>query len=391
MTTTTVKSELLHIINQVLNRSSTDKFVSLHEPFFQGNEWHYVKECIDTGWVSSVGKYVDQFGRDLEKFTGIKHAIPTMNGTAALHMSFLLAGVTRDDEVLVPSLTFVASCNAISYTGAICHFVDSDPHNLGVDARKLADYLQEIAEVRDDHCINKKTGRIIRALCVVHIFGHPADMDALIALCDKYRITLVEDAAEALGTYYKGIHVGAHGKVGALSFNGNKIITTGGGGAILTNDDEIAKLAKHLTTTAKIPNAQWRYEHYPVGYNYRLPNINAALGCAQLEKMPEYLHKKRLLANRYQQALANSTEYLFVKEPSYAKSNYWLNAIRVADLDLINRNELLNELNHAGIMARPVWDLMHSLKMYQECPRMDLSNAIKLETQLINLPSSVFL
>lgn len=368
--------------------SKTEGLCALHEPIFLGNEWQYVKECLDTGWVSSVGKYVDRFEKDLADYTGAKHAVVTVNGTAALHICYLLAGVQPNDEVLVPALTFVATCNALQYCHAIPHFIDSENKYLGIDVDQLKAYLKTIAEIKNDVCYNKITQRPIRALCVMHTFGHPVDLDPLLELAEQYHLNLIEDAAEALGSFYKGKHVGHHGLVGALSFNGNKIITTGGGGAILTNDTDIAKKAKHITTTAKIPHP-YLYHHDEVGYNYRLPNINAALGCAQLERLDYFLNMKRKLAQSYAKAFSKIKEVRFLSEPEYAKSNYWLNAILVDNKE--QRDVLLQQLNQEKIGARPVWELMHQLSMYQQAPRMDLSNAEKIAHRLINIPSSVIL
>jgi perosamine synthetase len=364
--------------------------VGLHEPYFQGYEKKYVNECIDAGWVSSAGKFVDRFEQDLADFTGAKHVIVTVNGTAALHVSFLLAGIKPQDEVLVPALTFVATCNAISYCQAVPHFLDSEELSLGVDARKLQSYLQDIIVMKDDVCYNRVTNRPIRALCVTHIFGHPADLDAIKSICKKYNLILVEDAAEALGSYYNGRHVGLDGICGILSFNGNKIITTGGGGAILTNNKDIAAKAKHITTTAKLPH-KWLYHYDCVGYNYRMPNINAALGCAQLENIKYFLDAKRKLALKYQDIFCEVGGVRFMVEPGYAKSNYWLNAI-ILDAGLAGlRDSILEELNSNGIGSRPIWNLMHSLPMYEKCPKMNLSQAEDLVSRVINLPSSVFL
>ncbi|OGT32441.1 MAG: aminotransferase DegT [Gammaproteobacteria bacterium RIFCSPHIGHO2_02_FULL_39_13] len=377
-------NNIIHAIRSTLSNGNV--VVSLHEPCFAGREWEYVKECLDTSWVSSVGKFVDHFEKELVDFTGAKHAIVTVNGTAALHICYLLAGVLPKDEVLVPTLTFVATCNALHYCGATPHFIDCEESYLGIDVTKLKDYLTEIAEIKNNLCYNKKTGRVIRALCVMHTFGHPVDLDPLFELAEKYRLKLIEDAAEALGSYYKGKHVGHYGLVGALSFNGNKIITTGGGGAIITDDEVIAKRAKHITTTAKIPHA-YLYQHDEIGYNYRLPNINAALGCAQLEKMPYFLSEKRKLTESYQKAFSKIPGVRFLVEPNYAKSNYWLNAIFVEDK--IMRDQLLTTLNKEKIGARPIWELMHYLPMYQDVPRMDLSTAERVAKRVINIPSSV--
>lgn len=371
-----------------IHMPNRNKGASLHEPQFSGREWEYVKECLDTGWVSSVGKFVDRFEKELADFTGAKHAIVTVNGTAALHICYLLSGVQPNDEVLVPTLTFVATCNALHYCNAVPHFIDCEEKHLGIDIVKLENYLSEITEIKNHICYNKKTGRVIRAICAMHTFGHPVDLDSILALSKKYHLTLIEDAAEALGSYYKGKHVGHHGLLGALSFNGNKIITTGGGGAIITDDEKMARHAKHITTTAKIAHA-YLYQHDIVGYNYRLPNINAALGCAQLEKIAYFLGIKRALAENYDNAFTKMPGVRFLKEPTFAKSNYWLNAIFVDDP--VMRNELLIKLNQEKIGVRPIWELMHYLPMYQDAPRMDLSTAEKMAKQVINIPSSVVL
>lgn len=362
-------------------------FVALHEPSFKGNEWTYVKECLDTGWVSSVGKYVDRFENMLREYTGVKNAVAVVNGTAALHICLKLVGVERDDEVLVPALTFIATANAISYCDAIPHFVDSCSVTLGLDPKKLDDYLHEITVVRANNCFNRKTGRRIKAVVPMHTFGHPVDLDALVEVCQRYHLELVEDTAESLGSYYKGRHTGNSGKVSALSFNGNKIITTGGGGAILTNDESLGKWAKHLTTTAKIPH-KWEFQHDQIGYNYRLPNINAALGCAQLEQMPSFLNKKRELAAHYNRRFSKMEGVTFIVEPNFCKSNYWLNAIRLDPQWSYLRDDILQITNDQGLMTRPIWKLLSDLPMYAKAPRMDLSTAEKLESSIINIPSS---
>lgn len=361
--------------------------VALHEPEFRGNEWAYVKECLDSSWVSSVGKYVDRFERMLQDFTGAAHAVATVNGTAALHICLQLVGVQRGDEVLIPSLTFIATANAVSYRDAIPHFVDSEEPTLGVDAAKLDAYLREIAEVHDDRCVNRYTGATIRALMPMHTFGHPVDLDALSELCARWRIALVEDAAESLGSWYRGRHTGNFGRVAGLSFNGNKVVTTGGGGAILSNDRQLADLAKHLTTTARLAH-RWSFIHDQVGYNYRLPNINAALGCAQLEQLPDFLRRKRILAERYFDAFSEVKGVSIMREPENAKSNYWLNVLLLNRAEKAIRDLVLGVLNEAGFAARPVWTLMHQLPMYSDCPRMDLSCAERLEARIVNLPSS---
>ena len=363
------------------------KPASLHEPRFAGNEWLYLKECLDSTFVSSVGKFVDRFEADLAEFTGAKHVIAVVNGTAALHIALKLAGVQNNDEVLVPALTFVATANAVTYCGAVPHFIDSETRTLGVDAAKLREYLASHAEQRGGQCVNLDTGRVIRALVPMHSFGHPADLDALMSVAHDFSLALVEDAAESLGSYYHGRHTGTFGQMGTLSFNGNKTITTGGGGAIMTNDEALARHAKHLTTTAKLPHA-WEYRHDEVGYNYRLPNLNAALGCAQLEQLPAMLAAKRELFRRYQAAFAQVAGATLMEEPGQCQSNYWLQTLLLHPDRASQRDVVLKASNDAGFMARPAWTLMHELKPFTECPHMDLSCALLLSQSVINIPSS---
>jgi perosamine synthetase len=364
--------------------------VALHEPSFKGNEWTYVKECLDTGWVSSVGKFVDRFESQLAEYTGAKRAVAVVNGTAALHMCLLLAGVKPGDEVIVPTLTFVATANAVAYCGAIPHFADSEEKTLGLDPAKLEAYLLDAGDLRADGCYNRKTGKRIKAVVPMHTFGHPVDMDPLMSLCERFKLEVIEDAAESLGSLYKGKHTGTLGRLAALSFNGNKTITTGGGGAILTNDEELGRLAKHLTTTARVQH-QWSFVHDRIGYNYRLPNINAALGCAQMEQLPHFLEQKRTVAERYEEALAGMNGVRFFAEPNFSRSNYWLNALLLETKHRDSRDELLELTNRAGITTRPAWTLMHRLPMFSTCPRMDLAIAESLEQRLINIPSSACL
>lgn len=361
--------------------------IALHEPEFAGNEWAYVKECIDTGWVSSVGLYVDRFERDLRELTGAGAAVATSNGTSALHICLLLAGVQPGDEVLMPTLTFIATANAVSYAAAVPHFVESETVSLGVDAQALDAYLQQVAEVRNGASFNRSTGARIRALVVMHVFGHPCDLDALDEVARRWNVVLIEDAAESLGSSYKGRPTGTIGRIAALSFNGNKVVTTGGGGAILTNDAELGRRAKHLTTTARVPH-RWNFLHDDVGYNYRLPNLNAALGCAQLERLSVFVERKRRLAARYQAALAGVEGVRFLTEPPDTQSIYWLNAIVLDPQHAAQRDDLLAVLNDAGYMSRPIWTLMHRLPMYAACPRMSVPVAESLEARVVNLPSS---
>ena len=359
----------------------------LHEPSFTGNEWRYLKECLDSTFVSSVGKFVDRFELDLANFTGAKHAVAVVNGTAALHIALKLAGVQDGDEVLIPALTFVATANAVIYCNATPHFVDSELRTLGLNARALRDYLASCTEQRAGQCVNRQTGRVIRALVPMHTFGHPVDMEGVLALAHDFNLALVEDAAESLGSTYHGQHTGTFGLLGTLSFNGNKTITTGGGGAILTNDQTLARHAKHLTTTAKLPHA-WEYRHDVIAYNYRLPNLNAALGCAQLEQLPTMLAAKRALFARYQAAFSSFQVVALVAEPEQCQSNYWLQTLLLDANQADQRDSILAATNAANFMTRPAWILMHELDQFRNCPRMNLSIAQSLSQRLINIPSS---
>ncbi len=361
--------------------------VALHEPQFNGNELLYLKECIDSTFVSSVGKFVDRFEIELRNFTGSKHAVAVVNGTSALHIALKLAGVKAGDEVLVPALSFVATANAVTYCGAIPHFIDSEISTLGVDPAKLHDYLTHLSEQRQGQCVNRLTGRIIRSVVPMHTFGHPVDMDALMDVTRRFNLVLVEDAAEALGSYYQGKHAGTFGLLGILSFNGNKIMTTGGGGAILTNDDVLARRAKHLTTTAKLPHP-WEYRHDAIGYNYRMPNINAALGCAQLEKVPEMLILKRKLFELYRSAFKMVPHIELFQTPERCQSNYWLQSLLLEKGSIHQLDSILKSTNDIGYMTRPAWCLLHELPPYTNCPRMDLTEAVSIVRRLINIPSS---
>jgi perosamine synthetase len=377
--------KIIDIVRKVTGRP--DGPIALHEPTFSGNAWQYVKDCIDTNWVSTVGKYVMRFEQLLEQRTGARHVIATVNGTAALHISLLLAGVQSGDEVLMPALTFVAPANAVAYCGAVPHFVDVDSTSLGVCPDRLREYLEKTTSISAEHCLNKQSGKIVRALIVMHCFGHPARLDELKKVCDDFKLVLIEDAAEAVGSLYHRRHVGNHGLLSTLSFNGNKTITTGGGGAIMTNDDELAERARHLTTTGKLPH-DWEYYHDCIAYNYRLPNLNAALGCAQLETLNEFLERKRLLAWRYQELFAGIEEIAFLPEPPETQSNYWLNAIMLKKPDLAARDRLLSDLHADGIKARPAWRLMNELPMFLKCPAAPLPVSQSILAGLINLLSS---
>jgi aminotransferase in exopolysaccharide biosynthesis len=362
--------------------------VALHEPRFNGNESRYLQDCIDSTFVSSVGPFVDRFEAELAAYTGAAYAVVVVNGTAALHIALLLAGVKPDDEVIIPALTFVATANAVRYCGAVPHFVDSDPERLGLNPSALRAWLAEIAQCSNSGgCLNLHTGRRIRAVVPMHTFGHPCDLAGLMAVAQDFGLELVEDAAESLGSRYRGRHTGTLGRLGILSFNGNKIITTGGGGAILTQDAELARRAKHLTTTAKRPH-RWVYEHDEIGYNYRMPNLNAALGCAQLEQIPEFLAAKRRLYQRYRAALQSLSVVQLVAEPADSVSNYWLQTLLLDATIADQRDALLEATNAAGLMTRPAWTLLHRLAPYRDCPHAPLPVAESLERRIINIPSS---
>jgi perosamine synthetase len=359
-------------------------FIPLHAPVFVGNEKKYLEETIDSTFVSSVGKFVDKFENDFREYTGARYAIAAVNGTAALHMSLILAGVTKGDLVICQPLTFIATCNAISYLYAEPLFVDIDKKTLGLSSEKLREFLRQNSKMTNGICVHTHTGRRIQACVPMHTFGHPADIEGLIDVCEEYKINLVEDAAESIGSFYKNKHTGTFGLVGAFSFNGNKTITCGGGGMIVTNDERIGKLAKHLTTQAKVPHP-YEFVHDQIGYNYRLPNLNAALACAQLEMLEKIVASKRALARKYQSFFAQ-TDITFINEPAETKSNYWLNAILLPSVE--QRDAFLKYSNDRMIMSRPVWKLMNTLEMFKNCICGDLSNAVEIESLLVNIPSS---
>lgn len=359
----------------------------LHEPLFIGNESKYVHECISSGWVSTVGSFVDRFEEMLCEFTGSDFAVATVNGTSALHVALLLAGVSEDCEVFMPSLSFVATANAVAYCGAIPHFIDIERTNLGLDPSVLSAHLEQNFARTGSHWINKATGRRAGAIVPVHAFGHPCDIEAICEVGKTFGIPIVEDAAESLGSYYKDRHTGTFGESGILSFNGNKVVTCGAGGAILTQDEELQKRAKHLTTTAKQPHP-WEYFHDQIGFNYRMPNLNAALGCAQLESLPEFLERKRTLFQKYKATLTKLEDIQLVEEPEHCRSNYWLQTIILKSEEASNsRDSVLHQLNQQGILARPAWIPLNQLPMYSSCPSttLDVTNAIV--PRLINLPS----
>lgn len=368
-----------------------DGFIPLHVPEFRGNESRLVTECIDTGWVSSVGSFVDRFEREVAAACGTRYGVAVVNGTAALEVAMRVAGVRPGDEVLMPTLTFVATANAAHHLGAVPHFVDSAEDTLGLDPWVLAAYLRVIGTVSSEGLVNRKTGRRISCLVPMHTFGHPVDMDGLAEVAEEFSLTIVEDAAEALGSRYRGRACGSIGRVAALSFNGNKIVTTGGGGAIVTNDEELALRAKHLSTTAKVPHP-WAFDHDERGFNYRLPNINAALGVAQMAQLADRVTKKRRLAQRYLEGFVGFEDGVIFAEPEGARSNYWLNVLVLTPgTTEFARSMLLDGLNAAGYMSRPVWKLMHRLRFHDANPRAPLPVAEDLERRIVNLPSSAML
>jgi len=398
----TTYKEIISFIRQLYNQPSA--FIPLHAPVFVGNEKKYLEECIDSTFVSSVGKFVDLFEEKMAEYTGAKKAVVCVNGTNALHLALMMVGVERDTEVITQPLTFIATANAISYCGAHPVFLDVDLDTLGLSPTALRNWLetstiQQINKsTNQQQTINKKTGRPITACVPMHTFGHPARIDEIVEICNEYNIPVVEDAAESLGSYYKGQHTGTFGKIGVLSFNGNKVITTGGGGMLLFQDEELAKKAKHLTTQAKVPHA-WEFVHDEIGYNYRMPNINAALGLAQIEQLPMFLESKRQLAHAYSEFFKNLTESTpqrlnkstiqYIKEPTNSTANYWLNCILLPNRQ--QRDEFLEYTNENGVMTRPVWELMNRLPTFTDSECGELINAKWITDRLVNLPSSTII
>lgn len=376
-------SQVTDFVHQLFG---TEETVPLHAPLFIGNEKKYLNECIDTTFVSSVGKFVDRFEEEMAAYTGAKKAVVCVSGTNALHMAMMLVGVERDDEVLTQALTFIATCNAISYIGAHPVFIDVDMDTLGLSPKAVKVWLENNAELKNGVCYNKKTGRRVKACIPMHTFGHPVKIDELVQICEEWHLELVEDAAESIGSLYKGQHTGTFGKVGAISFNGNKTITTGGGGMLLFQDEELGKLAKHLTTQAKVPH-RWAFVHDHIGYNYRMPNINAALGCAQLENLDRYVENKRETAQIYADFFKNIPDITFFTEPENCRSNYWLNVVMLKGKAA--QQEFLEYTNDHGVMTRPVWELMNRLEMFKQCETDGLKNTEWLADRIVNIPSSV--
>lgn len=376
------------VINFIHNIYGTSDYVPLSVPVFKGNEKKYLEECIDTTFVSSVGKFVDRFEDEMAKYTNSKKAVVCVSGTNALHMSMMLVGVERNDEVLTQALTFIATCNAISYIGAHPVFIDVDKSTMGLSPISLKEWLCKNAFIKDGVCYNKNSGRRIKACVPMHTFGHPTRIVEIADICNEYHIELVEDAAESIGSTYKGKHTGTFGKVGAISFNGNKTITTGGGGMLLFQDEELGALGKHLTTQAKIPH-RWEFKHDHIGYNYRMPNINAALGCAQLEMLDEIIESKRKIASQYIEFFKNVDDIQFFVEPENSRSNYWLNAVILKDKQA--QLEFLQETNDNKVMTRPIWELMNNLDMFKHCEHDGLKNTIWFADRVVNIPSSAII
>jgi len=377
--------EISDFIKETFN---TEDFIPLHEPRFIGREKDYLLDCIDSTYVSSVGKYVDDFEKKIRDYTGAKYAVATVNGTAALHTALILANVNEGDLVITQPLCFIATSNAISYQKATPLYIDIDMETLGLSPQKLEEYLRIHTHIKPDgFCYHRDLGKKITACVPMHTFGHPVKLDEINAICKKYNIMLIEDAAESLGSTYKGKQTGLIGKIGAYSFNGNKTITCGGGGIVVTDDETLGRRAKHITTTAKVPH-RWDFVHDETGYNYRLPNLNAALACAQMENLDLFLTKKRELAMSYKRFFEKK-QITFVTEPEHTCSNYWLNSILLRDRK--ERDEFLTYTNDHKVMTRPVWTLMNKLEMYKDCPKGNLENSESIENRLVNIPSSVIL
>ena len=378
-----MKEQLVEFIRNIYN---TEDFIPLHPAVFRGNEKKYLNECIDTTFVSSVGKFVDKFEDMIAKYTGAAAAVVCVNGTNALYIAMKLAGVERGDEVLTQALTFIATCNAISYLGAHPVFIDVDKDTLGLSPTAVRSWLENNTELINGERYNKNSKRRVKCCVPMHTFGHPMRIDELVEICKEYSIELVEDAAESIGSFYKGKHTGTFGKIGAISFNGNKTITTGGGGMLLFNDIELAKYAKHITTQAKVPH-KWEFVHDEVGYNYRMPNINAALGCAQLEQIDDILKNKRDTASKYKEFFSNIENVEFFDEPKDCKSNFWFNTFIVANRE--ERDNILEYTNSKGVMTRPIWELMNRLEMFKNCETDGLTNSEWFADRVVNIPSGV--
>jgi len=378
--------EICERIKSVIGHSK----VGLHEPFFNSSEKENLFDCIDSSYVSSVGEYVNIFEKMIEDFTKSKKAIALVNGTSALHLALKVSGIKPNEEIICPSLTFVATANAISYMDAKPHFVDINEKTLGIDPLALEDWLDKIIIKKKGKSINKNTGRVVSAIIPMHTFGHPLEINSIVKIAEKYNLIVIEDAAESLGSLYKGKHTGTFGKIGVLSFNGNKIVTTGGGGALITNDLEIASLAKHLSRTAKVEH-KWKLIHNQIGFNYRMPNLNASIGCAQMKKLPSFIQSKRSLFLKYKEVFKSLLGVRIFSEPANSRSNYWLQTLILDKGYEGEIEDILEITNKEGIMTRPSWELMHHLQMYKNCPRAPLPISESLAKRIINIPSSAFL
>lgn len=379
--------KIIQAINLSLNKKKPP--ATLHEPLFTKLDTDVLYKCIKSGYVSTVGEYVNKFENKIKKFTSSKHAISTINGTAAIHLALRLLGISRGDEVILPSITFVATANAISYCGATPHFVDSELSTFGIDVHRLEKYLYKNCKIIKGECVNNKTQKKIKAIIAVHVFGMPMEIKNLVRVAKKFKLKVIEDGAEALGSYYENIHVGNYGDIGILSFNGNKIITTGGGGMLLTNSNKIAKYAKHLSGVAKKKH-KWEYFHDEVGFNYRMPNINASLGFSQILKIHKLLEAKKKLHINYKKNFASLKEIKFITDDSFRTSNNWLNTIFIIKSNIYIRNKILGSLHKRGYFCRPAWVPLHKLPMYRMCPRDKMNNAKIIEKSVINIPSSPY-
>ena len=384
-----ISNELIEILKKVLKISKINKSIALHEPEFSEKEKEILLDCIETTYVSTNGEYIQKFETEIKKITGVRNAIAVVNGTVAIELALRSVGIKKQQEIFVPALTFVATANAIAYCDAIPHFIDSDRSTLGIDIFKLEKHIYENCELIKGKLINKKTKRHISGIIPVHVFGMSVDMSKIIKIANKFNLIIIEDAAEALGSFWRDKHLGPIGPVGTLSFNGNKIVTTGGGGAVITNSDLLANKIRHISSTAKIPH-KWEYIHNEIGWNYRMPNLNAALGYAQMQNFTKILKKKKILSQRYQHYFKNSVNFEYIDQPKSCNSNFWLNSIKISSSKMSLRDSILNKLHNFGFNCRPIWKLLNKLPMYKDCPKSDLSNALELEKTIINLPSSSF-
>ena len=384
--------EIIKVLNQTIGalRFHNKSNIYLHEPDIKKEDWKFVKECLSRNFVSSVGNYVTEFEEILKKFTKAKYVIATVNGTSAIHLALVVMGANENDEVILPSLNFVAAANAVRYCNAIPHFVEVEEETLGIDPVKLEEYLKKIVIKKNNISFNKYTKKRIRFMMPLHMFGHPAKILELKKIAKNYNLKIIEDAAESLGSTYKNKHLGTFGDIGVLSFNGNKIITTGGGGALLTNSLKIAKKLKYLSTTAKKPH-RWKYEYSDIGYNYRMPGINASLGCAQMKRIKSYVNIKRKLFKKYKDGFKDIKDVAIFQEPKYAKSNYWLQTIILDNKISHLKEKILEKANNLGFSIRPIWKPLHKLDKFKLCPRMEMKTTENLEKRILNLPSSVYL